>query len=62
MMTDVFYFIADMFQFTFNIIPIVGDYINWLYIFIITAFLFKHHLNNKFYTNLLLVNSFIPIL
>ena len=39
MMTDIFYFIADIFQFSFNIIPIVGDYINWLYIFIITAFL-----------------------
>tara|TARA_B100000902_G_scaffold49801_1_gene56573 strand:- start:250 stop:426 length:177 start_codon:yes stop_codon:yes gene_type:complete len=38
-MTDFFYFIADIFQVTFKIIPLVGDYINWLYIFIISAFL-----------------------
>ena len=38
-MTDFFYFISDIFQVTFEIIPLVGDYINWLYIFIISAFL-----------------------
>ena len=38
-MTALFYLIGDFFEFIFGFVPLFGDYINYLYILIISAFL-----------------------
>lgn len=38
-MNNIFYAIGDFFESIFEIIPLFGDYINYFYIFIISAFL-----------------------
>tara|TARA_B100000579_G_C22382218_1_gene643332 strand:+ start:196 stop:372 length:177 start_codon:yes stop_codon:yes gene_type:complete len=38
-MEEIFYAVGDFFESTFEIMPFFGDYLNYFYIFIISAFL-----------------------